>query len=41
MANKVVSSSTIKSTMNGGRNITLKYAAKTDAWERYNLAPSV
>ena len=41
MANKVVSSSTIKSIMNGGRSITLKYATKTDAWERYSLAPSV
>jgi len=41
MANKVVSSSTIKSIMNGNRSITLKYATKTDSWERYQLAPSV
>jgi len=27
--------------MNGGRSITLKYATKTDAWERHSLAPSV
>lgn len=41
MANKVISSSTIKKIMNGGRSITLKYATETDSWKRYNLATDV
>lgn len=41
MANKVISSSTIKTIMNGGRSITLKYATETDLWKRYNLAADV
>jgi len=38
MANKVISSSTIKTIMNGGRSITLKFATETDSWKRYGLA---
>lgn len=38
MANKVISSSTIKTIMNGGRSITLKFATETDSWKRYSLA---
>ncbi|MCJ1477645.1 hypothetical protein MMC13_006318 [Lambiella insularis] len=41
MANKVISSSTIKTITNGGRSITLKYATETDLWKRYNLATDV
>ncbi|KAF2109333.1 hypothetical protein BDV96DRAFT_529853 [Lophiotrema nucula] len=37
MANKVISSSTIKTVMNGGRSITVKYATETDSWKRHNL----
>jgi hypothetical protein len=38
MANKVISSSTIKTVMNGGRSITLKFATETDSWKRHTLA---
>ncbi|KAI7229211.1 hypothetical protein KC357_g8877 [Hortaea werneckii] len=41
MPNKVISSSTIKTISNGGRQITLQYATKTDTWNRYNLASEV
>ncbi|KAK2052406.1 hypothetical protein LY76DRAFT_555751 [Colletotrichum caudatum] len=41
MANKVISSSTIKTIMNGGRSITVKYATQTDSWTRYHLATDV
>jgi hypothetical protein len=41
MPNKVISSSTIKTISNGGRQITLQYATKTDTWNRYNLATDV
>jgi hypothetical protein len=38
MANEVISSATIKTVMNSGRSITLKYATETESWKRYNLA---
>jgi hypothetical protein len=38
MANKVVSSSTIKTIVNGGRSITVKYATETVSWKRHRLA---
>ncbi|KAK6361068.1 hypothetical protein LTR81_028176, partial [Elasticomyces elasticus] len=41
MPNKVISSSTIKMISNGGRQISLQYATKTDTWNRYNLATDV
>lgn len=41
MPNKVISSSAIKTISNGGRQITLQYATKTDTWNRYNLATDV
>ena len=41
MANKVIASNTIKTIINGGRTITLKYATETDAWKRYSLATDV
>jgi len=41
MPNKVISSSTIKTISKGGRQITLRYATKTDSWNRYNLAADV
>lgn len=41
MPNKVISRSTIKIILNGGRQITLQYATKTDTWDRYNLATDV
>lgn len=41
MANKVVSSSTIKTLMKGGRSINVKYAVETDTWRRSYLAPDV
>lgn len=41
MANKVISSSTIRSVMTGGRSITLKYATKTDTWTRSYLSSDV
>lgn len=37
MANKVISSSTIKMIMNEGRSITVEYATETDSWKRYSL----
>ncbi|KAK0627074.1 hypothetical protein B0T14DRAFT_562920 [Immersiella caudata] len=38
---KVISSSTIKTIVNGGRSITLKYATETDTWKRYYLSVDV
>lgn len=38
MANKVVSSSTMKKIVNGGRPITVKYATETDTWKRHALS---
>jgi len=41
MPNKVVSSSTIKTIVNSGRAITLKYATETKSWKRIYLSPDV
>ncbi len=41
MANKFLSSSTIKSIINGGRSITFKYATKIDSWKRSYLSSDV
>ena len=41
MANKVISSSTIRSIMIGGRSITLKYATTTDTWTRPYLSSDI
>ncbi|KAL8989677.1 MAG: hypothetical protein Q9177_001487 [Variospora cf. flavescens] len=41
MANKVVSSSGIKSITNSGRLIALKYATETDSWKRLTLSANV
>lgn len=40
-ANKIISSQLIKTITNSGKSITLKYATKTDAWDRNYLAQSV
>ncbi|OCL11111.1 hypothetical protein AOQ84DRAFT_396452 [Glonium stellatum] len=40
-ANKIVSSQLIKTIKNSGKNIKLKYATKTEAWDRTYLAQSV
>lgn len=41
MANKVISSSIIKTIINGGRSITFKYKVETDSRKRYTLALGV
>ena len=41
MASKVISSSIIKTIMNGGQSIALKYATETDTWKRYYLSSDV
>lgn len=41
MPNKVISSSTIKTIVNGGRSITLKYATETETWRRLYLSSDV
>ncbi|AEO67334.1 uncharacterized protein THITE_2116226 [Thermothielavioides terrestris NRRL 8126] len=38
---KVISSSVIRTVINGGRAITAKYATKTDAWHRVLLSPEI
>jgi len=41
MANRVIGSAPIKTIMNAGRPIALKYATETDAWKRYALSTDV
>jgi hypothetical protein len=41
MVNKVLEASVIKTIMNSGRSVTLKYATKTETWTRPTLAQSV
>ena len=40
-ANKIISSQLIKTVANSGKNIKVKYATKTDTWDRSYLASSV
>jgi hypothetical protein len=37
-ANRVLASTTIKSVLNNGRTINVKYATETDTWKRYLLS---
>lgn len=41
MPNKIISSALIKNITKNGKNLTLKYATKTDTWNRPVLAQSV
>jgi hypothetical protein len=38
MANRVLNSSFIKTVVNSGRPVNVKYATETDAWKRYSLS---
>lgn len=40
-ANKIISSQVIKTVANRGKNIKVKYATKTETWDRSYLASSV
>jgi hypothetical protein len=40
-ANKILSSQAIKTVANSGKNITVKYATKTETWDRSYLASNV
>jgi hypothetical protein len=40
-ANKIISSQVIKTVANRGKNITVKYAIKTETWDRSYLASNV
>lgn len=39
--NKILSSQAIKTVANSGKNIMVKYATKTETWDRSYLASSV
>lgn len=41
MPNKIISSALVKNITKNGKNLTLKYATKTDKWTRPVLAQSV
>lgn len=41
MPNKIISSALIENITKNGKNLTLKYATKTDTWTRPVLAQSV
>ncbi|OBT39073.1 hypothetical protein VE00_09918 [Pseudogymnoascus sp. WSF 3629] len=40
-ANKILSSQAIKTVANNGKNIMVKYATKTETWDRSYLASSI
>ena len=40
-ANRIIASQVIKTVANGGKHITVKFATKTETWDRSYLANSV